>query len=274
MFVSLYLLLAFMGGEELARACLALALCYGVAFVGVVAEWFWARWFATGLAWSGLMIAGASLVMMGWSPVLAIFGGVHGLVVLALMGKKMAARYDLQEAWRKRYSMDEFGVARLQKTVTRAAASLPSMIFWALGPREDGMTMVAGLAAVLLAAAGLRGLVRLRTWGVMALAACGGRGGGDRQGHGVRVHVDRRQFRRVPQPDAARGLDAGAGVPGRGGAAVLGRNRPLPAPPAVQPLGRYLDDRRSRSTSGSDLARSGAEVHRERGGDGDLPGLR
>ncbi len=170
--VSLYLLLALMGADQgLARACLALALCYGVAFVGVVAEWFWARWFATGLAWSGLMIAGASLVMMGWSPVLAIFGGIHGRVVLALMGKKMEARYDLQEGWRLRYNLDEFGVARLQKTVTRAAASLPSMIFWALGPREDGMTMVAGVAAVLLAAAGLRGLVRLRTWGVMALAA-------------------------------------------------------------------------------------------------------
>lgn len=171
LFVSLYVLLAMLGGEELAPACLALAACYGVAFMGVVAEWFWARWFATGLAWSGLMIAGASLVMMGWSPVLAVFGGVHGLVVLTLMGKKMAARYDLQEAWRQRYRMDEFGVARLQKTVTRAAASLPSMIFWALGPREDGMTMVAGVAAVLLAVAGLRGLVRLRTWGVMALAA-------------------------------------------------------------------------------------------------------
>ena len=67
--------------------------------------------------------------------------------------------------------MDEFGVARLQKTVTRSAASLPSLIFWALGPREDGMALVAGVAAVLLAAAGLRGLVRLRTWGVVALGA-------------------------------------------------------------------------------------------------------
>jgi hypothetical protein len=171
LFVSLYLLLAVLGGEDLARACLALALCYGVAFVGVVAEWFWARWFATGLAWSGLMIAGASLVMIGWSPVLAVFGGVHGLVVLALMGKKMAARYDLQDAWRERYKMDEFGVARLQKTVTRSAASLPSLIFWALGPREDGMALAAGVAAVLLAVAGLRGLVHLRTWGVVALGA-------------------------------------------------------------------------------------------------------
>ena len=172
LFISLYLLLALMGADQgLARACLALAVCYGVAFVGVVAEWFWARWFATGLAWSGVMIAAASLVMIGWTPVLGIFGGLHGLVVLALMGKKMAARYDLQEAWRKRYNMDEFGVARLQKTVTRAAVSLPSMIFWALGPREDGMTMVAGVAAVLLVAAGLRGLVHMRTWGVVALGA-------------------------------------------------------------------------------------------------------
>lgn len=171
LFVSLYLLLAMLGEEAFVRPCLALSLCYGVAFMGVVAEWFWARWFATGLAWSGLMISIASLFMIGWSPMLAVFGGAHGLIVLMLMGKKMAARYDLQEAWRQRYKMDEFGVARLQKTVTRAAASLPSLIFWALGPREDGLTMVAGLTAVLLAAAGLRGLIHLRTWGVMALAA-------------------------------------------------------------------------------------------------------
>jgi len=101
---------------------------------------------------------------------LAIYGGLHTLVVVALAGKKMAAHYDQQEHWRQRYAMDEFGVARLRKTVTRAAASLPSLILWALGPKEGqgGMLLAAASIATLLsAAAGLRGLVQLRSWGWM-----------------------------------------------------------------------------------------------------------
>ena len=89
-------------------------------------------------------------------------------MVGALAGKKMAARYDLQEGWRQRYGMDEFGVARLRKTVTRAAASLPSLILWALGPKEGQggcCWPLAGIATLLAVAAGLRGLVRLRSWG-------------------------------------------------------------------------------------------------------------
>jgi hypothetical protein len=171
LFVSLYLIVALNAPEGLATAMLALSACYAVAFLGVVAEWFWGRWFATGLGWSGVMVAIASLAMLGWTPVFAIYGGLHLLVVVALLGKKMAARYDLQEAWRKRFEMDEFGVARLKKTVTRAAASLPSLILWALGPKEgEGMALaVGGLAALVLAGVGLRGLVRMRSWGVVAL---------------------------------------------------------------------------------------------------------
>ena len=175
MFFSLYLLLSLNAPEGFGRVFVALSLCYGVAFVAVVAEWFWGRWFASGLAWSGVMIAIAALVMIGWNPALAIFGGMHLLVVLALMGKKMAARYDMQEAWRQKYKMDDFGVARLQKTVTRSAASLPSLILWALAPKEgEGMALaVGGVAALALAALGLRGLIRARSWGVLALGAAG-----------------------------------------------------------------------------------------------------
>jgi hypothetical protein len=171
LFVSLYLLVALNAPEGLAPAMLALAACYAVAFLGVVAEWFWGRWFATGLGWSGIMVSIASLAVVGWTPVLAIYGGLHALVVAALLGKRMAARYDLQEAWRARYKMDEFGVDRLRKTVTRAAASLPSLILWALGPKEgQGVALaVGGLAALALAGFGLRGVVRMRSWGVLAL---------------------------------------------------------------------------------------------------------
>ena len=119
------------------------------------------------------MIAVAVLVMLGWIPAFAIFGVLHLLVVVALMGKKMAARYDLQEAWRQKYKMDDFGVARLQKTVTRSAASLPSLIIWALAPKEEGMAAVLALAALAFGAVGLRGLIRVRSWGVLALAGAG-----------------------------------------------------------------------------------------------------
>ncbi len=175
LFVFLYLFVALLlsanGMPEWAPAFIALAACYGVAFMGVAAEWFWGRWFAEGLGWSGFMIAVASLVMGGaWNPILAAFGGLHGLIVLMLAGKKMAARYDEQPAWRERYAMDEFGVARLRKTVTRASASLPSVILWALGPKDPGQGMALfALAAGVLAVAGVGAVVRLRTWGVVAM---------------------------------------------------------------------------------------------------------
>jgi hypothetical protein len=179
LFVSLFLILAFIlflnGQAAWVPAFVGLAACYGVAFMGVAAEWFWGRWFADGLGWSGLMIAIASLVMTGgWNPVLGIYGGLHGLVVLMLAGRKMAERFDGQPGWRKRYGMDDFGVARLRKTVTRASASLPSVILWALGPKqaEDGLWLAgACLLGGGLVFVGLGAVVRLRTWGVFALAA-------------------------------------------------------------------------------------------------------
>src|SRR5436190_5304584 len=171
-FVSLYLVVALNAPEGLGAALVALSICYGVAFMGVVAEWFWGRWFASGLGWSGVMVAIAATAMIGWTPVLAIYGALHALVVVLLLGKKMAARYDLQEAWRQRYNMDEFGVERLRKTVTRAVAALPSLILWALGRREDGMGFaVTGVAALAFATLGLRGLVKMRSWGVLAIGA-------------------------------------------------------------------------------------------------------
>jgi hypothetical protein len=46
------------------------------------------------------------------------------------------------------------------------------VIFWALAPKDPGQgASVAALAAVTLAAGGLYGVVRLRTWGVFGLAA-------------------------------------------------------------------------------------------------------
>jgi hypothetical protein len=183
LFVSLYLLISFNAPPGWSVAFLALGACYLVAFMAVAAEWFWGRWFASGMGWSGVMVAIASLVMMGWTPPLAIYGLLHALVVLPLAGRKMAARYDLQEAWRTRYGMDDLGVARLRRTVTRASASLPSVILWALGPKTDALwgfasrrpelAWLGGLGALVLVAVGLRGVIRLRSWGLLAFAAAG-----------------------------------------------------------------------------------------------------
>jgi hypothetical protein len=172
-FLVLGLLMWLNGQTAWVPAFVGLALAYGVAFMGVAAEWFWGRWFASGLGFSGVMISVAGLVQMGgWNPILGVYGGLHGLVVLMLAGNKMADRYELQPAWRERYGMDEFGVARLRKTVTRASASLPSMILWALAPKEPGQAIfaTATFAAGVLAVAGLAGLVRARSWGLVALA--------------------------------------------------------------------------------------------------------
>ncbi len=147
----------------------ALAACYVVAFFAVVAEWFWGRWFATGLGWSGIMVSIVALSNLGWDNGLAIYGLLHAAIVLPLAGKSMAARYDLQEGWRQRYKMDDFGVARLRKTITRSAASLPSVILWALAPKEPGQGMLLSLLALALVATGLGGLIRLRTWGWLAV---------------------------------------------------------------------------------------------------------
>jgi hypothetical protein len=173
-FVTLYLMLSFNAPPGWGPAFVALSVCYVVAFIGVAAEWFWGRWFASGLGWSGLMVAGLSLVLIGWAPPLVIYGALHGLIVLLLAGKRVTALYEMQEGWRQKLGMDEHGVARLRKTVTRAAASLPSLILWAFGPKDPGQGMVHAifLAAVSgLGLVGLAGLIRLRTWGAVAALA-------------------------------------------------------------------------------------------------------
>lgn len=173
-FVVLYSMLALNAPPGWGPAFLALSACYLVAFLGLAADWFWGRWFASGLGWSGFMVAIVSTVMLGWVWPLVIYGALHGLVVALLLGKKMSELYDLQPQWRERYEMDDLGVARLRKTVTRSAASLPSVILWALGPKEPGQGMTHLLLTVglgVLAAGGLAGVLRMRTWGVLALGS-------------------------------------------------------------------------------------------------------
>jgi hypothetical protein len=168
-FVVLYTFAALSSPPAWRPAFGALALCYGVAFLALASQWFWARWFASGLAWSGTTLGIVSLVMVGWHPILALYGGLHALVLGMLAGPNMAAHFEMQAPWRERYAMDEFAVARLRRVVTRASTALPSLILWALAPREgQGAWLISGLAMG-CDLAGLAGILRLRTWGVLSL---------------------------------------------------------------------------------------------------------
>ena len=149
---------------------LGLGTAYLLAFIGVVAGWFWARWYTLGLAFSGIVLA----VMTGWQNGMAIIvyvlGGSHLAVALALMGDEAASFYDGRRDWRARWRMDDNAVNRLGKAVMRAGASIPYLIVAGLAPRQGmGMDLVA-ILGLALGAAGLAGLIRLRTWGVFALA--------------------------------------------------------------------------------------------------------
>src|SRR6185436_5998836 len=71
----------------------------------------------------------------------------------------------------ERFGMDDFGVVRLGRAVTRASAALPTLIAMALAPKPEPEWLV--LAGAGLGSAGLAGLLRLRTWGVLALGGAG-----------------------------------------------------------------------------------------------------
>lgn len=156
------------GIPEWAPVFTAMTLMYGVAFFSVAAEWFWGRWFATGLGYWGLTTTIFSAIMTKSLPTaMIVFGTMHGLTALCLGGEKMAAIFDAKPAWRERWKLDEQGVIRVRKSVTRAASSLPYLIMFALAPREG--QMVLGLAAFALALIGLGGVLARQTYGVFAL---------------------------------------------------------------------------------------------------------
>jgi hypothetical protein len=147
----------------------AMMTTYVVAFVAVGAEWFWGRWFASGIGYWGLSMAVmAFATTRSLPPAMVVFGAMHGLVVLCLAGERMAAAFDAQPEWRARYKIDDQGVVRLKKSVTRFASSLPAMVLFALAPRGE-----TALALLALAVLGMGGVLLLRVWGLFALGAAG-----------------------------------------------------------------------------------------------------
>lgn len=146
----------------------AMAASYGVAFFSLGAGWFWARWFAMGLGYSGLTIAFWSIISQRTiDPVIGFYGLTHGIIALFLGGQRLTQEFDGKPGWRKALGLDENGVQRVRHTVTRAATTLPTLIMIALAPREG----TEGLLAATLCVVGVWGLLRARTLGVLALLA-------------------------------------------------------------------------------------------------------
>ncbi|MCG5055879.1 MAG: hypothetical protein KA712_23220 [Myxococcales bacterium] len=175
-FGILYALLGLLLDPSWRAAFLALGLCYLVAFFAVGSEWFWGRWYAQGLGWSGFMVGVFSLVNVGWVAPLVIYTALHGVVVFSLRGTKVAALYEGQSAWRERYGMDDHAVSRLGKTITRTSASLPALVVWALGPKEPQGAVWGGpggswiaMAALAVAGLSLVLLLRLRSAGALGV---------------------------------------------------------------------------------------------------------
>ncbi|MBL8632226.1 MAG: hypothetical protein JNM40_03315 [Myxococcales bacterium] len=146
----------------------ALSLTYGLAFFALSADWFWARWYAIGLGYSGLTVALWGMVTAkSLDPVLLFYGATHGIVTLFLQGQKLSEHFDGQTEWRKLLRVDEQGVEKVGHTVTRAAASLPTLILMALAPKEGAS------ALLVLACVGLLAVLRNRTAGVLMMLGAG-----------------------------------------------------------------------------------------------------
>jgi hypothetical protein len=185
--MSFYLFLglnALVGSPEIAPYLLAMCGVYLIGFFAVGAEWFWARWYAQGLAWSGVLEAAFGLLSIvrmrdDFPPeVLKLFlvffgvlGSLHGLTGVSLLGPRIAERYDARDDWRKRWQLDEQGALKVRRAVTRAATSLPMIIALALAPRQDQGLVT--FAALVLGAVGLTALLRGRSIGVLALGTAG-----------------------------------------------------------------------------------------------------
>ena len=169
-FATLFLLNGLAGPPAFAPMFLALATAYLLGFFGVVSGWFWARWFSMGLGFSGVILAALLAWQIGFDPIVWILGGSHAVVVVALLGQSLAAGFDGRKDWREKYKMDDNAANRLGKSIINAGASLPYLILAGLAPKQ-GMAAALGFAALAVGVLGLRAMVRLRTWGVLALAA-------------------------------------------------------------------------------------------------------
>jgi hypothetical protein len=175
LYALLYFVLGISGAApEMARAMFGLAFVYGLAFFALVAGYFWARWYAVGVGLYGVIVAALGMWQVGAEPIILFMGGTHLAAAFMLWGQSMSASYDGQTKWRERFHMDDNAVHRLGRSVIRAGVSLPIVLLYALVPRAASGASLLAIPALLLVVVGLRALVRMRTWGVLALGAAGG----------------------------------------------------------------------------------------------------
>jgi len=158
-YVTQFGMTALLGPDEFFPAYLGLALCYGLAFIGLADEWFWARWFAIGVGNFGSLML-LVLLQIGMEPILAFFGFTHLAITVLLSGEGMAARYEYSEQTSERWNLQEESLILLRRAVKSAGSTIPLLILYALMPRPEFFTF--GTAAVALA--GWGGLMALTAW--------------------------------------------------------------------------------------------------------------
>ncbi len=168
-----YLVLAAsMMQPALSPAFYAVGAVYMLAFFALVAGYFWARWYAIGVGLYGVFVGAIGLWQLGPEPLIVFIGGTHLLGVLALWGEGMTSPFDGKTEWRVKLHMDDNAVRRLGNSVIKAGVSLPVVLLYALAPKQPSSAIVV-IAAVVCSAFGLRGLIKAKTWGVIALGLAG-----------------------------------------------------------------------------------------------------
>jgi hypothetical protein len=137
--------------------------------VGLMFGWFWGRWYARGLGYWGIVVGVLMMWQLGLENFLLVWAGSNAAISILLSGESMASAFDGRQDWRRRFHLDENGVERLGKSVTRVGMSLPWLLLYVLLPRpSEAMLSVLALA---LAGFGVLGLLRARVWGLLAIGA-------------------------------------------------------------------------------------------------------
>lgn len=150
----------------------ALGGVYGLAFFALVAGYFWARWYAIGVGIYGVIVGALGMWQVGAEPIIVFIGATHVIAVVMLWGQSMSVGFDGKTQWREKFHMDENAVQRLGRSVIRAGVSLPIVLLYALAPKQPAEAAL-GVAALVCAGLGMRAIVKMKTWGVLALAASG-----------------------------------------------------------------------------------------------------
>lgn len=166
--VTLFILLALAQGGAWVACFSALAFVYGLGFFAVASEWFWARWFATGIGMSGLTTAALGLVTGGINGGIIFWGLVHASIYLPLLGSQMARTYEEQKQWREYWNLDDAAVLRIKRAVYSTATALPTLILYTLAPRRESLAILS-IAALFFTIVGLWSILKMRTWGIFSI---------------------------------------------------------------------------------------------------------